>query len=41
MIGIDNIPPELRVEQVIDERWIFPNDPRVAQMQAEKAASAG
>ena len=41
MIGIDNIPQELRVAQVIDERWIYPNDPRVAQMLAEKATSAG
>jgi phenylpropionate dioxygenase-like ring-hydroxylating dioxygenase large terminal subunit len=32
MIGIDNIPPELRVEQVIGEEWIYPNDPRLAQL---------
>ena len=32
MIGIDNIPPELRVEQVIGEEWMYPNDPRLAQM---------
>lgn len=30
MIGVDNIPPELRVEQVIGDEWIWPNDPRVA-----------
>ena len=30
MIGVDNIPPELRVEQVIGEEWIYPNDPRLA-----------
>ena len=30
MIGTDNIPPELRVEQVITDEWIYPNDPRVA-----------
>lgn len=30
MIGMDNIPEELRVEQVIGEDWIYPNDPRVA-----------
>ena len=30
VIGIDNIPPELRVEQVIGEDWVYPNDPRVA-----------
>ncbi|NJN52334.1 MAG: aromatic ring-hydroxylating dioxygenase subunit alpha [Gammaproteobacteria bacterium] len=32
MIGIDNIPPELRVAQVIGDDWIYPNDPRVALM---------
>lgn len=32
MIGIDNMPPELRVEQVIGEQWMYPNDPRLAQM---------
>ena len=32
MIGVDNIPPELRVEQVIGDEWIFPNDPRRAQL---------
>jgi hypothetical protein len=30
VIGIENIPPELRVEQVMGDEWIFPNDPRVA-----------
>ena len=30
VIGIKNIPPELRVEQVIGDEWIYPNDPRVA-----------
>lgn len=30
MIGIDNIPAELRVEQVIGDDWIYPNDPRRA-----------
>ena len=35
MIGIDNIPPELRVEQVIGDDWIYPNDPRRAQMQRQ------
>ena len=29
-IGIDNIPAELRVDQVIGEEWMYPNDPRVA-----------
>ena len=32
MIGLDNIPPELRVEQVIGDDWIYPNDPRVAHI---------
>ncbi len=30
LIGIENIPPELRVEQVITDEWIYPNDPRRA-----------
>ncbi len=29
VIGIDNIPPELRVEQVMGDEWVWPNDPRV------------
>lgn len=29
MIGIDNIPEELRVAQVMGDEWIYPNDPRV------------
>ena len=29
VIGSENIPPELRVEQVMGEEWIYPNDPRV------------
>ena len=32
MIGIDNIPGELRVQQVIGDDWIYPNDPRIAQL---------
>jgi phenylpropionate dioxygenase-like ring-hydroxylating dioxygenase large terminal subunit len=28
LIGIDSIPAALRVEQVIDEDWVYPNDPR-------------
>ncbi|MBT7167931.1 MAG: aromatic ring-hydroxylating dioxygenase subunit alpha, partial [Porticoccaceae bacterium] len=31
MIGIENIPDDLRVQQVISDDWIYPNDPRVAQ----------
>ena len=30
VIGIESIPPELRVEQVIGDEWMYPNDPRVA-----------
>jgi phenylpropionate dioxygenase-like ring-hydroxylating dioxygenase large terminal subunit len=41
MIGVDNVPPELRVAQVIGEEWIYPNDPRVAEMQAGQRRSAG
>ncbi len=33
-IGIENIPPELRVAQVMGDEWIYPNDPRVALMEA-------
>ena len=36
MIGIENIPEELRVAQVIGDEWVYPNDPRVDLM-----ASAG
>jgi len=34
MIGIENIPPELRVQQVIGDEWLFPNDPRVEEMKS-------
>lgn len=34
MIGIDNIPEELRVAQVIGPEWVYPNDPRVALVAA-------
>jgi phenylpropionate dioxygenase-like ring-hydroxylating dioxygenase large terminal subunit len=34
MIGIDNIPEELRVQQVIGDEWIYPNDPRLDLMQS-------
>jgi phenylpropionate dioxygenase-like ring-hydroxylating dioxygenase large terminal subunit len=37
MIGIDDIPPELRVSQVISDEWLHPNDPRLEEL----AASAG
>ena len=39
MIGVDNIPEELRVAQVIGEEWIYPNDPRIALSQPERVAS--
>ena len=35
-IGIGNVPEELRVEQVIGEEWVWPNDPRTAQMAAAR-----
>jgi phenylpropionate dioxygenase-like ring-hydroxylating dioxygenase large terminal subunit len=35
MIGIDNIPDELRVQQIIGDEWIYPNDPRIAQLSIE------
>ncbi len=38
MIGVANIPPELRVQQVIGNEWIWPSDPRVAQMRRGGAA---
>ena len=37
MIGIENIPEELRVEQVIGEEWLYPNDPRLDLMQKRAA----
>ena len=30
MIGIDNLPQDLRVAPVIGSEWIYPNDPRLA-----------
>jgi phenylpropionate dioxygenase-like ring-hydroxylating dioxygenase large terminal subunit len=33
LIGVENIPPELRVAQVIGPEWMWPNDPRVAEME--------
>jgi phenylpropionate dioxygenase-like ring-hydroxylating dioxygenase large terminal subunit len=32
MIGVDRVPEELRIEPVIGEEWIYPNDPRVRLM---------
>lgn len=34
LIGIDNIPEELRVEQVMGDEWLVPNDPRLEQIGA-------
>lgn len=33
MIGLDKIPTELAVQQVIPEDWVYPNDPRVNALQ--------
>ena len=38
LIGIDKIPPELRVPQVIGEEWLYPSDPRLAEAGARMAA---
>ena len=32
LIGRENIPPELRVEPVITDEWIYPNDPRILEL---------
>lgn len=37
MIGIENVPEELRVEQVIGEDWTWPNEPRLRQMEDDLA----
>ena len=37
MIGIERVPPALRVAQVIGDDWTYPNDPRIAQMERESA----
>jgi phenylpropionate dioxygenase-like ring-hydroxylating dioxygenase large terminal subunit len=37
MIGLENVPKHLAVEQVIGTEWTYPNDPRVAQMEREAA----
>ena len=34
MIGTQNVPQALRVAPVIGDEWVWPNDPRVAQMRA-------
>lgn len=35
MIGLDNVPGHLAVEQVIGKEWVWPNDPRIALMERE------
>jgi hypothetical protein len=40
MIGIDNVPEHLRVEQVIGSEWVWPNDPRREQMKRDMAEAA-
>ena len=37
--GIENIPPELRVAQVIGDEWIYPNDPRRLLMKPQGIAT--
>jgi phenylpropionate dioxygenase-like ring-hydroxylating dioxygenase large terminal subunit len=39
LIGIGNIPEELRVEQVIGDEWLMPNDPRLEEIGVNVAAS--
>jgi hypothetical protein len=38
LIGVDRIPKALRVEPVITEDWIHPNDPRLEQLAGPPAA---
>jgi len=35
MIGLDRIPTELAVQQVISEEWVHPNDPRLAALTTQ------
>ena len=37
MIGLENVPKDLAVTQVIGADWTYPNDPRVAQMERQDA----
>ncbi len=37
VIGIENIPEELRVGQVMGDEWLMPNEPRLKEMQAMSA----
>jgi hypothetical protein len=38
MIGAEHVPAELQVERVIGAEWVWPNDPRQAQMERDVAA---
>jgi hypothetical protein len=38
IIGVDRIPRELRVDPVITDEWIYPNDPRLERIDASSAA---
>lgn len=37
VIGMENIPEELRVGQVMGDEWLMPNEPRLEEMQASSA----
>ncbi len=37
LIGIENIPEELRVAQVMGDEWLMPNEPRLEEMRAMSA----
>jgi phenylpropionate dioxygenase-like ring-hydroxylating dioxygenase large terminal subunit len=39
IIGIDNIPAELRVAQVMGDEWLHPNDPRLEQIESQQASA--
>jgi hypothetical protein len=39
MIGIGNVPEHLRVEQVIGPEWVWPNDPRISEMERTREAA--
>jgi len=39
LIGIENIPEELRVAQVMGDEWLMPNEPRLDQIGSNVAAS--
>jgi phenylpropionate dioxygenase-like ring-hydroxylating dioxygenase large terminal subunit len=37
IIGVENVPKELRVAQVIGDDWMYPNDPRITEMNETAA----